>query len=78
MADASRTREDIESLIHGLYRQLGGNPVEIRIKPQHGGWGDALVYKITRSDGAETGILRQHIDDKRCDKIAAALKFLLQ
>ena len=71
-----QSKEDIEDLIRGLYAQLGRNPAEIQIKRQDGGWGTALTYKITRSNGEETYVLRQHIDDKRYDKIKAALRDL--
>ena len=72
-----KTESEIKGLIHGLYFQVGGDPNDLQIIPEHGGWGTALSYEVSKEDGRKMQIRRSHIDDENYLDIKRGLSQLL-
>jgi hypothetical protein len=70
-----QTQLDVESIVHRLYKKIGGNPLDLRlIKPIDGGWDNALSYEITRFDLKHTRVYRSDLDDQNEQKIETSLR----
>ena len=72
-----QTESEIKSLIQGLYSQVGGDPNDLQIIPEHGGWGTALSYEVSKEDGKKVQVRRKHIDDATHLEIKMELSKLL-
>ena len=69
-----RTQREVESLLRRLYADSGRDPADLlHIKPQDGGWHDALSYEVTRRDDKRTKVLRKDLDDNSEQNVKAAL-----
>ena len=68
-------KQQIEELIHRLYRDLGNDPSDlVQIKPVDGTWGTALSYEITRRDNKKAQVHRKGLDDQNDNNIKTSLR----
>lgn len=70
-----RSQATVEALCRRLYHELGKDPAElVQIKPIDGGWDNALLYEVTRSDKKQTRIFRRDLDDDNNENIKDCLR----
>ncbi len=72
-----KAESEINELIQELYSQVGGDPNDLQILPEHGGWGTVLSYGVSKEDGRKMQIRRSHIDDENYLDIKRGLSQLL-
>lgn len=66
MKQQTRTKEMVEAHLRKLGEEAGGDPnARVFIKPNDGGWLNALSYNLVTKDGRSVRIFRRHLDD--CD-----------
>jgi hypothetical protein len=70
-----KSAQKILDLIGPVYRDIGGNPIElVSIRPSQGGWLNALRFEVVRADGATTWLSRRDIDSANRRGLTKALK----
>ena len=70
-----KTEREILDLLAPICWELGDEPAElVSVIPSHGGWLNALRFKVVREDNAVTWISREAIDSASEGELMRALR----